>query len=1194
MSALPHESRSYSAPAALDRALAFGRVNYEIIGYAALILASIVAHLWALGHMAMHHDESIHAWMSWKFFTGNGGFNCAGGRASPSYCYDPVYHGPSLYFATLISYFLFGIGEAQARLPQAMAGIGLIASCWTLRPLVGRRAAFLSAVILAFAPSILYYTRFARHDGLMLLWTFWIVVGFFRFLQDGRARWLYLLAVGAALAVATHELYYILIFLFGFFLLARVVAELIPRRTLTLALGVLFGVALLIELLVLPLGLSRAWSGLALLFATVSGVSLLLLRVWDDRPLVVERSVALWREERGVIWIALGIFFTIYVLLYSTFFTYPLGIIDGAYQGISYWLGSQQEYARGKQPWYYYLMLLPLYEPLGFFGAISVAIALFVGRWTIDDRQPTTDRIDGRRSTTDDDEALLANALYATEIDQEPGVRSQESGRHGDREIGRQEDGETDLTAQPLHSTSHASQSSTTDDEQSTTDNAIANADAITRNLFPLFLAFWFVGSLVAFSWAGEKMPWLVTHIALPGNMLIAWGLGELANRLRWRELPLAEVALVPATVVLLIVAAGVMMWRFSPSGSDNLSPVAWLITSLIPLAFGGGLIFALLSLGQRLGWRPTLFVGVMTIAALLGMYMIRASWMVVYDHPDTPSELLIYTQSSPDVPKIVDEMRELAIAQTRNTRSTGDPTGGHTMPVIMDAGGEGSDGSLSWPFQWYLRDFQRLEYRNADFFQNATATSFDVQQPDGSTKPAPVVLVYKPHVNETARQALEANYTKRYDTKLNWWFPEGDLSGCNPQIPGYKQFFYSTLTINQAKADPQCAGINFDNVRYAGPLAPIAWVLDREHWGDTARFVIWRDLPEPLHIDGREMEVWVRKDLAPGVGGSTSGNATSLRLLAQQTIGQAGSDDGQLLEPRGVALDPQGNTYVADTGNNRVLVFDPNGTLLRTIGSFGAADGQFNEPRGVAVDAQGNLYVADTWNARVAKFDQNGTFVKAWGEGDQDFGNGRKATTTDRSEAGNQANQLGFFGPRSVAVDSAGNVYIADTGNRRIVVTDTEGNYRYQWGYEGAGAGQFNEPIGVAVDGLGNVYVADSWNGRIQVFSKSSESESIDALPTGTWAIPGWQINTYDDPYLAVASDGTVYATIPSQNQVYALNASGQALLSWGGAGDDSASLKLPSGVAVGANGDIYVADRGNGRVLRFPKVAVAPPSVP
>jgi DNA-binding beta-propeller fold protein YncE len=187
-----------------------------------------------------------------------------------------------------------------------------------------------------------------------------------------------------------------------------------------------------------------------------------------------------------------------------------------------------------------------------------------------------------------------------------------------------------------------------------------------------------------------------------------------------------------------------------------------------------------------------------------------------------------------------------------------------------------------------------------------------------------------------------------------------------------------------------------------------------------------------------------------------------------------------------------------------------------------------------------------------------------------------------NQDQAANDANPLGFFGPRGVAVDAQGNVYIADTGNKRIVVTDGEGNYLYQWGHGGSEPGAFNEPIGLAVDAQGNVYVADTWNGRVQVFARGQEGRVAPA-PQATWRVPGWQPNTYDDPYIAANASGQVFAAVPARNLVVQASSSGDILLRWGGKGNDTASFSFPSGVAVAPDGTVYVVDRENGRVLRF-----------
>jgi uncharacterized protein (TIGR03663 family) len=1161
MASIPRETRDYRAPTILDRTLDLSRINFEVVAFVVVALLSVIAHLWALGHMALHHDESIHAWSSWRFYTGAGSFTCAGGRPASTYCYDPVFHGPSLYSLTLLSYLLFGDGEAQARLPMAIAGILLVASAWMLRPYFGRRGTLIAAALLAFTPSLLYFTRFARHDGLMVLWEFWMVVGFFRWLDSGRARWLYLLAAGTALAIATHELYYILFFLFGAFMLIRVLAELLPGRRLTGAMIAILAVAVVIMFANLPITDKLRAGGPALIMATIVGMGLLLMRVWDDTPIMTARAMVLWQHQRGVLWTALGILAAIYVLLYSTYFADPRGIIDGLYQGIWYWLFSQHDYARGDQPWYYYLMLAPLYEPLAMATSIGAAIYLFTRR--LPTVEPRTKNREPDSAVAEEKGAPDAEVFpISADMVDENGVEA-ESSAHP-------------LTRSPAHPA-----------------------------LFPLFLAFWFIGAVVAFSWAGEKMPWLLTQIALPANLLAAWALGKMLDFI-FEMLDLdsqseiknqkSKILLIPLAVALLLVFLGVAMWRLFGAG-EGIEGQAALLQGLIPLLISGALIYGVLTLAQNIGARITLALAALTVAGFLAFYEVHATWMVVYDHPDTPSDPLIFVQSSPDVPLIAQDIHELSIAQTRNRRTAEDPVGGHTMPVIMDIGDEQGEYSLAWPFYWYLRDLRRIENRKADFFQNATPESFQVavdpKQPEGEKEFAPVVMVAVPHMTDATRAALEANYVRRYESNLNWWFPYGNK--CDPEAPGYSRFYYNSWTPAAVLTQPApkgCGPTAPPPEKFAPPWGVLVWPFEREHWRDTWRYLLYREIPTPLQLGGREMEVWVRRDLAGGGGGQPAAvGGGQLKLLAEQAIGALGKEPGQLDQPHGLAVDAKGNVYVSDSGLNRVTVFGPDGALIRTIGEFGAGPGQFNEPHGVAVDAQGNLYVADTWNARIDKFDANGKFLKSWGEGKPDQ-SGRLLTITDGTEAGNAAAPLGFYGPRGVVVDKQGNVYISDTGNKRIVVTDGEGNFLYQWGAFGAGPGQFNEPIGLALDGAGNLYVADTWNGRVQVFGRDQDGR-VSPIPIVTWNVSGWQPNTYFDPYVAASEGGQVFVSVPARDTVLYANTRGDVLLRWGGKGADLGSLTQPSGLAVGADGAVYVVDNGNGRVLKFTLPKVADPAL-
>ncbi len=1131
-----------ASPTLLERRVDLSRLNWELLAYALLIGASLLAHLWGLGQMAMHHDESIHAWSSWRLFTGAGGFSCWGGRTAPTYCYDPVYHGPSLYYLTSLAYFLFGDGDAQARLPMAIAGVLMVVSSWWLRPYLGRAGALTAGVLLSFTPALLYYTRFARHDGLMVLWELWMFIGALRWIDSGRGRWLYLVAAALALAIATHELYYILFFIFGVFVLMRLLAESRFARYLNLFLGIVIGLCLLLIVLNprIPVGEGLYFGEKAFLVASAFVLAWLCQRLWDATPVLTPRLVTLWREQRPTLWVALSILGGIYLALYSAFFADMRGAVDGLYAGLAYWLGSQQEYARGDQPWYYYLIQLPLYEPLATLAALGTVIAMIV---TVVLRL-----LPVRPAPVVPDEA----ATDAVAADEMAADEAPTPARPG--------------LALP---------------------GWLAAAAARPWALYPLLSVFWFWSALIIFSWAGEKMPWLVVHMALPGNLLAAWVIAGLLRATRRppaahpeaRPAPLGTLWLVAVLSALTAIAVGVAFWRLG-MGGDGQTAQRNLLQGLVPLLIAGGLLYALLSLAARIGARAVLATVALTMAVGLGAYTIRATWLVVYQHPDTAIEFLVYTQTAPDVPRYVTDLRELAINLTRGNRTAQDVTGGLSMPLIVDGGGEDGDGSLAWPLQWYLRDFRNVVWlRQETYADNPSASNFEVQLPDGTTTLAPVVLLYRPHISPEVRNVLSESYRQPYGDAaiFNWWFPEGDK--CAPTQPGYKRFYYSTWFPPAPATDGNSGACGRDiSAELHGPFEPLLWPFRRENWPTLTQFLLYRELPYPLVPGAREMEFWLRNDLAGGSTEPVGNPAPELRLVAQAVASLPADGTG----PTGAAIDAQGRLYLADTNSHRVHIYSPEGELERSLGSFGSEPGQFYEPRGLAVDAQGNLYVADTWNARIVKYSPEGQLLTTWGRGDQDLSDGRRATITDGDPARNEANPLGFFGPRGIALDAQGLVYIADTGNKRIVVTDNNGNFLYQFGSAGSEPGQFNEPTGVALDGQGNLYVADIWNGRVQVFAPDG-SGRLGSVPIVTWRVSGWNPNTYDDPAIASGPNSTVYVSVPSRNQVAAFNLRGDLLLRWGAKGEDMASLNSPSGLAVTTEGNVWVVDRTLNRALRF-----------
>ncbi len=1095
----------------LDRRFRIDRVGPEVLFYAALFAISVFLHLWDLGYKAMHHDESIHAWMSYKFFTGSGSFTCAGGRSAPTYCYDPVYHGPSLYVLTLLSYFLFGDGDAQARLPMALAGIALVPMAWTLRPYIGRSGALLAAILMTISPSILYYTRFARHDALVLLWSLFMVVGLFNFVRRGGAFNLALATAGLALTWATHELVFILLFIGGTFFGGRMLWEWRPRvfwQAIAGALifSVLFAVAYF--------GISREqwaavydWTHRFFGPVLMLGLGALLLaamaRGWEREPRVLQRFAAAWREERHVYWIALGSFLAIFALLFTTFFAYPRGFLDGWYAGIQYWLGSQHQYARGGQPWFYYLMLLPIYDLLALvFSLIGLGWLFTAGRHRLQpdvthaaaDHAPESSA-DGRESPRDGHESRV---IHADRID-------------------------------PLSSTSR-------------------------YPLFVFFLGYWFVQAFVGFSWAGEKMPWLLTHISLPATIFAAWVLGILIDRVPWRQLRQHWGWAVPVLAIVALAALGSAVFAFA-GGDQTMTGVRARLQGLIPAGIAGLCVFALLSIMNLIGTRVTLRLAALAIALLLLLYGVRAASLVVYRHPDVPIEPLIYTQTAPDVPILVRQIENLAINQTRNTRTADDPTGGRSMPLALDGGSadNGGEGSLAWPMQWYLRHYTNVRW-------------VDPTRAAALPQDAVMLVLYKPHVTADVRAQLEADYIQTSEGVFNWWFPEftGDPDPNRPGEPPARG--YKSLALEGATGWQRVWNV-------------ISWPFTPSNWDTLWSYMIYRELP--MELKGREMVVFVRRDAVPGSGAQAATTPTDT------VVPEARLGSGQLNNPRGMTLDRDGNVLVADSANHRIVVLSQDGALVRTIGSLGNGPGQLNEPSGVAVDDEGNIYVADTWNARVAKFDAAGNFLTAWGTGGVPFGPPfidpatgqevqRYAVDNGNDPLANEQHPLGFFGPRNVAVHGE-RVYIADTGNSRIVVTDLEGRFIEQIGVPGAGVGQLREPIGLAFDAQDRLYVGDTWNGRIQVFQINGDG--VASTPLLVIAVPGWSANTYFDPFIAVGADGRLWASQGARNTITEWDSNGAITRRI----RTEPTLQGPKGV-FWAGGALYVVNSGAQEVLRLP----------
>ncbi len=399
-----------------------------------------------------------------------------------------------------------------------------------------------------------------------------------------------------------------------------------------------------------------------------------------------------------------------------------------------------------------------------------------------------------------------------------------------------------------------------------------------------------------------------------------------------------------------------------------------------------------------------------------------------------------------------------------------------------------------------------------------------------------------------------------------------------------------------------------------ASPVAQLRWSNDRGGSGVATGTGDWTI--RGIGLSNGQNVITVTAWDAGGNGGSAQ---LTVNYAPQQTMvtlagtGETGADgDGgpgttaRLNQPAGVAVDTAGNVYVADTLNHRVRKIDSRGRITAfagngDLGSSGdagpALDATMNVPVDVAVDAGGAVYISDLNLNRVRKVTPDGKIATVAGTGVSTFGGD-----------GGPGKDAALSAPRGIAVDAAGNLYIADSNNLRIRkvnagdgrITTIAGNGEFGFGGDGGPATQATLSVvsDVAVDSAGNLYLADVSNQRIRRVSASDgKIETIAGTGTsgyngdGTAAkearisLGGLSFMTFDssgDLYFADSFNHRIRKITIGSGMISTVAGTGVA----GSAGESNSptgvNLQLPAGVALDVMGNLYVGDSGNHRVRR------------
>ena len=617
-------------------------VRWEIVFYVGLVAVALLMRVWELGDRSLHHDESLHAVYSWYIYDGRG------------YGHDPLMHGPFQFHMNALLFFLLGDTDTIARIGYSLFGTVLVAMPWFLRQWLGRTGAMMAAVLIAFSPTILYFSRFARNDIIMAVLTLGIVIVIWRYLQNQQDRYLYMLAGFLALAFASKETTYLLIIPLCLFLavlsLGDIKGVFLGRMRLS-RMGPSGALLLMFVSLSLPLsaaGISIFQGPLDIVLSNSdSSVGRIGIPVGAGRfiaALAVAFTLAV-SISLGFMWnwrtwlISVGIFSAIWILLFTNFFTSPFGIVTGGWQSLGYWL-AQQAVARGDQPWYYYMIAGLTYEFLPILVGVISAI------WYV---------------------------------------------QRGD--------------------------------------------------LFTKFLIFWIAVNIILFTIASEKMPWLLVHLTLPAILLTARALGDLIEHLPWRRVYQSG-SLLGLPMIPLILIFGYRLIFFEPM---DLNPgTIFKLSGLLLLVLG--LMGIVLYLATRGGYREGFGLVALAFIGVLFLLACRSAWIASFRNADTPTEMLVYTQSSPDIARIARDVDRLA--QTSGQYNN--------LSISVD----GDDG-YAWPWVWYFRDYDAVSF---------PSYSGEVQP---SNDNGGVVLINANNLEEADQSLVDAEFIKIQRFKQRWWFPE-------------------------------------------------------------------------------------------------------------------------------------------------------------------------------------------------------------------------------------------------------------------------------------------------------------------------------------------------------------------------------------------------------------------------------------
>lgn len=591
------------------------------------------------------------------------------------YHHDPMMHGPFQMEAMAGIFYFLGDSEFTARLLHALAGVVLIGMPFFLRKKLGTLGALVVSMMLLLSPTLLYYSRFARNDILMAVFAFSLIISMWRFLDDGRSRHLYVFAGILALAFATKETAYMISVIVGTYLLILVTIHNRQIITAEVMAGPVSPPMAFFRLI------RGAWNSVkeGLGFNSPSRAAMLLV-------LLISLTLPLWSA-------ALSIFQNTPLLSWS-------GLVLSSLEDSSAPIGSP---VRGGLV-IAFLMVTSM-----------VGISVYLGiKWDWKRWAKAAALFFG-----------ITIILYSTFFTNLPGI-----GSGLWRSLGywvAQQD--VARGAQPLYYYLVLGA------VYEFLPLVFAGGGVIfyirRNDDLGRFLAYWTVATFLLYTIASEKMPWLLVNITLPASILAGKFLGDVIMSIEWgRLVRVGGLVLLPVVPIFMV-----LIWRLvfievnfgSVTNSINFIAVVGCTSVVIILGY---------FMFRRTGGVNFVAFTLIPVFLVLMVLTVKAGWNVSYENNDVPVEMLIYTQTSPDLVLLNDEIHKL--------------DGGVT---IDNASG------YTWPWAWYLRDHPDKRFPS---YENGLGSSV-----------AGAVLIVHAKNRPGVDAALNDNYTEALKFKHRWWFPE-------------------------------------------------------------------------------------------------------------------------------------------------------------------------------------------------------------------------------------------------------------------------------------------------------------------------------------------------------------------------------------------------------------------------------------